>query len=736
MNRVRITLFGILPFLSGSLLAQSQAPNEQNKPARPRIGLVLSGGSALGLSHVGVLQWLEEHHVPVTYIGGTSMGGLVGGLFATGYDSAEMKEFVRSIDWRNVLSPAPDFHDLAFRRKEDSRQFPNRLQLGLRKGVRLPPSISSGQEVGLALSQFAAPYGEYRSFDDLPTPFRCVATNLINGEQVVFKQGSLPIALRATMSLPGVFSPLKVDNMVLADGGMLNNLPVDVVKAMGADLIIAVALVDPEAPKESLESLVGVGKRSIAVMIDANERRSMAMADLLVVPDMTGLASSDFAKFEQMEQRGYEAAEKKKAFLLTLAVSDEEYARYVAERKRKRLPKKITPTFVVVKGVEDDRQEKSLEDTLGHELNGKPLDHETVENSLNGVAGLGPYQSAAYDFVKKDSADGLQVKVQPKTFAPPVMDTGINIDGSQASNIRFGMGARFTFFNFGGPNSELRTDLTVGQNTSVGVEYYYRLGLSRWFVAPRGYYSHREEDVYTGDTATSVLRVHEFDLGTDLGYAVSRFQELRLGYQYVHEDPVLSVGVYIPVLSEPPAGVHGARFLWSYDSQDSNIVPRHGIYSNMSANWNFGTPSGLSQFGVIQERVDVATPLGSRYSLIYTLGGGTVLGPKAYLPPFTMGGPDNLSSLGLGQLRGDRYFYGGIDALRAFSVDRSSYLNKVYLAIGAEAGKAFYGSNVGSPIYDGVLGVVAESPMGIIFLGGSYGSADSHRIFFRIGRLF
>ncbi len=164
------TQLGLILAVSG--IAWAAAPAE---PARPRIGLVLSGGGALGLSHVGVLQWLEEHRIPVAYVGGTSMGGLVGGLFATGHDAAEMKAFVRSIDWRSVLNPAPPFPALAFRRKEDRRDFPNKLELGLRKGVQLPSGLSPGHEVGLVLSSFAAPYAEYRSFDDLPTPFRCVA---------------------------------------------------------------------------------------------------------------------------------------------------------------------------------------------------------------------------------------------------------------------------------------------------------------------------------------------------------------------------------------------------------------------------------------------------------------------------------------------------------------------------------------------------------------------------------
>ena len=732
---MKLALIGILTFLGGALLAESPAPNHSNKPARPRIGLVLSGGSALGLSHVGVLQWMEEHRIPVTFVGGTSMGGLVGGLFATGHDSAEMKAFVRSIDWGDVLSPAPPYHDVAFRRKEDFREFPNKLQLGLRHGVQLPPSISSGQEVGLVLSQFAAPYSEYRSFDDLPTPFRCVATNLVNGEQVVFKQGSLSTALRATMSLPAVFAPVRVDNMILADGGMLNNLPVDVVKGMGADLIIAVALVDAEAKQESLQSMMGVAKRSIAVMIDANERRSMAQADLLVVPDLTGLQSSDFHKFEEMEKRGYEAAEKKKAFLSTLSVSEEEYAQWVAERQRKRLPKTITPTFVKVTGVQGAIEE-SLQAHLVERHNSQPVDAKKIDDSLTEIAGLGPYQSATYSFVKKDGADGLRVDIQPKTFAPPLMDTGINIEGSQTGNIRFGMGARLTYFNLGAPNSELRTDVTVGLTNSIGTEYYRRLGFSRWFVAPQGYYSRRQEDVYTADRVTSTLRVREFGIGSDFGLAVSRYQELRVGYQYAHLDPTLSTGEYIPGLSEAAAGFQVARFRWAYDGQDSNIVPRHGIRSTLDARWNFGTPSAITQFGVLEERLTAASSFGPRYSMVTGLAGGTIVGPRSYLPPFALGGPGNLSALGRGQLRGDRYYLGNVQGLRAFSTDRSSFMHRVYFDLGVEMGNAFSDSDLGKPLYDGLFGVVGESPIGIIFIGGSYGSDSNHKFFFRIGRLF
>ena len=731
MRRTSVTFLVI----AGVLAAQSQPTYRRDGPARPRIGLVLSGGGALGLAHVGVLQWFEEHRIPVAYVGGTSMGGLVGALFATGHNSMEMREFIDSIDWASAFNPAPPFREVAFRRKEDRREFPNVLQLGLRNGVRLPSSLSSGHEVGLVLSRFAAPYAEIRSFDELPTPFRCVATNLLNGQEVVFSQGPLGTALRATMSLPAIFAPVEVDNMLLADGGLLNNLPVQVVKDMGADIIIAVPLVDPDSKKESLASLLHVSRRSIALMIDANERRSMTLADLLVSPDLTGFTSKDFARYEEMVRRGYESAEKKKSFLSTLAVSESEYAEYVAERNRRRLPRTITPTFVTVRGEEGLRQHH-IEEALEKELTGRRLQHDAIERRLTEVAGLGPYLSASYGFVKQGSAEGIRVDAVRKSYSPPILDTGVNIEGTQTGNIRFGFGARLTYFDFWRPGSELRADLTIGLNNSIGSEYYYRMGSSRWFVAPRGYYSRRQEDVYTGKDVTSILRVREANAGSDLGLAVSRFQELRVGYEYSYIKPSISSGVFIPGLSQAAGNMQTTRLRWAYDGQDSNTVPRHGFRSTMEARWNFTAPSGTPQYGTAEGRLSWANSFGPQYSIVSGMNGGTIVGPGAYLPPFTLGGPGNLSAIGRGQMRGERYYHGSVQALRAFSPERGNFLNNVYLDAGFEAGRAFSDAAFIKPVYDGLAGVVVASPVGVIFVGGSYGSSGNHRFFFRIGRAF
>jgi NTE family protein len=470
-------------------------------------------------------------------------------------------------------------------------------------------------------------------------------------------------------------------------------------------------------------------------MIDANERKSMALADLLVAPDLAGLTSSDFAKFEEMEKRGYEAAEKKKALLQTLSVSEEEWRQYLAARQRKRLPKQITPSFVAVRGVDEARQ-KSIEADLKEMLDGQALTPGLIDESLTEIAGYGPYSSANYAFVKKDGVEGLQVNVQRKAYGQPVLDTGLNIEGSETANIRFGFGMRLTFMDFGGPNSEWRSDVTVGRNNSVATEYYRRLGQSRWFVAPRGFYSRSQEDVYTDNDRTSILKVVEGGAGADFGYAFSRFQEFRLGYQYNHIDRSVSSGVAIPWLTQAAAGLQSARFRWVYDAQDSPLVPRHGIHSILNAGWTFGVPSGTPQYGVLEERLQVGKSFGPRYTLIPALAGGTIAGPKSYLPPFSLGGPGAMSAFGLGQFRGDRYYYGGLHGLRAFSADRSSFFNKVHLDLGVEMGKAFTNIEQGMPAYDGLVGVVGETPLGIVFVGYSHGTAGNNRFFFRIGRMF
>ena len=236
----------------------SHAGDFQDKLAgRLRIGVALEGGGALGLAHIGVLKWFEEHHIPVDYVAGTSMGGLVGGFYATGMSPEELKKLIDGVDWNKVLGDTTPYEDLSYRRKEDQRAYPNALVLGLRNGLSLPSGLNSGQQIGLLIDKITLPYYGLNSFEDLPTPFRCVATDLVTGKEVVFDKGSLAEALRSTMSIPGAFKPVFDKDRVLVDGGLVNNLPTDVVKEMGADIVIAVHL-ETAPSKRKILSLFSV----------------------------------------------------------------------------------------------------------------------------------------------------------------------------------------------------------------------------------------------------------------------------------------------------------------------------------------------------------------------------------------------------------------------------------------------------------------------------------------------
>ncbi len=220
-----------------------QPPRIVREATRPTVGVAFGGGSARGIAHVGVIRWLEEHRIPIDVAAGTSMGGLVGGAYATGMEPDELQTFITTLDWDQLFG-ASNFAHKNIRRKADARAYPSRLEFGLRGGIVPPSALNNGEYVELLLGRIAAPYFDMKDFDDLPTPFRTVAVDLLSAQPVIMRSGSLADAMRATMSLPLIFPPTPVNGQVLVDGGTMDNVPADVVKAMGASHVIAVNVGD------------------------------------------------------------------------------------------------------------------------------------------------------------------------------------------------------------------------------------------------------------------------------------------------------------------------------------------------------------------------------------------------------------------------------------------------------------------------------------------------------------
>jgi len=709
-----------------------QAQNAE-PPKRARLGLALSGGSALALAHIGVIKWLEENRIPVEYIAGTSMGGLVSGLYASGMDSKEMQDYVSGVNWQEVFISGVPYGQKTFRRKEDLRDYPNRFELGLHKGLEVPFSLNPGQGVNLVVSRVAAPYSEMKSFDDMPTPFRAVATDLVSGNKVVYDKGDLFDAMRATMSIPAYFAPVRQGKRVMVDGGTLQNIPVEAVKDMGADTIVAVELNDTMLKPYEPTSLINVLGRTMAVMIISNEMRSLAQANLILSPDLKGLDSFDFTAAEEFIKRGYAAAEKQAQLLRSFAVSEQEWQQYLENRKAKRRSQVITPKFIQVEGAVPGSNERILA-RLGRFM-GEPVDAAALDNTLTRVAGAGRYDSSDYRYVQRGGEDGLVVNLHRKTYGPPVLNTVLDVDGSDIYDVVFGIGGRVTFFDFGGYNSEWRTDFNLGYRNILNSEYYWRINASRFFIAPRGYLDYSRQPLYQGNQRVADYRIKRQGGGMDVGLLAGRSNEFRFGLDASHVEAFASTGA--TTLPRGDGAFQLIRGKWQLNAMDEPIIPHNGARITVQGSLVFDTPDGLpSHYPIAESRIVLAREFSRRHIFIMSLAGGTTAGHDTALPAFTLGGPLRLTALARDQFFGNNYYYSGFAYLRSLTNAQLSLFGRPYLTFAYELGNAFNDIRDANPYNNAVVGVTVETPFGGLLVGGAFGEQGNHKFFFRIGRLF
>jgi NTE family protein len=706
---------------------------EQAHP-RPKIAVALQGGGAKGLAHIGVLQWLEDHHIPVDYVAGTSMGGLVGGLYATGHSPAEIERIVRGINWNEVLSGTTPYRELAFRRKEDLRAFPNGLELGLREGLQPPGGLISGQGVRFVIDRYVLPYSDGRSFDSLPVPFRCVATDLVSGKSIVFKDGSLTDALRATMSIPGVFSPVKQDGKILADGGLLNNLPTDVAKQMGADIVIGVHLTTgPVAPK-NLTSLFQVAAGSSDVMIDSNELRGMEGADILITVNLQGYTTLDFSRVEEIIPKGVSAAQERSNVLQRLSVSDDEWNQYLATRDSRLVKTVPPPQFVEVKGT-NPNVAKDIEKQLSP-LVDKPIDTKGLEKDLTRQVGLGRLNSLSYSLINRNDKQGLLISAEEKDYAPPWLKPGFAIDGSDPNNVQFTFGARFTIADLGGYRSELRTDFSVGSTYLIGSEYYHPLtATSRWFIAPAVYASRSPLNLYAADTFLAQYKLNRVDGTFDLGYAIDRFSEFRIGYDAGYLKTSRWIGS--PLLPSVSGRTGQVRARYALDRLDNPIIPRSGIALLVNGGWTDSHPAAQNSFPSAEMAFQAFHKISDPASLFFTAAGGTVFGHEQIgLPLFSLGGPGRLAAYGINEFLTNQYFYFRGGYLRRLGKVPSFLGSGFYLDAHYEVAKPYGLPRAPTLPNDGVIGIIADTFVGPVLIGGSIGDSGHRKWFFQLGRVF
>ena len=712
------------------------AASVQAQPkGRLRIGVALEGGGALGLAHVGVLEWFEQHHIPVDYVAGTSMGGLIGGFYATGMSPKELKKLIEGVDWNEILSDATPFEDLSYRRKEDQRAYPNSFILGLRKGLSIPSGLNSGHQIGLLIDRITLPYFKSEAFEELPTPFRCVATDLVSGKQVVFEQGTLAEALRSTMSIPGAFKPVFDKDRVLVDGGLVNNLPTDVVKEMGADVVIAVHLDTKPMEAKDIKSLINVLDQSIRVLIAESELRGLARADAVVSVALGGYTSTDYKKYDPIMQKGYEAAAAKSPLLEKFALSDAEWQEYMREREARKKTLAPVPQFIRVEGADTAQQTENIEHFLAP-LAGKPLDTDKLDRELTRLTGVGRYDTVGYRMMERDGQQGLLIQVSEKNYAPPTIQPGFEVDGSESEEVGFTLGTRLTFLDVAGFRSEWRTDVLFGNTYGLGSELYRPFTpLSKWFIAPHGEASTRVFKVYERGNPLADYKLGQAKLGMDLGYGFDRFSELRFGYEVGYLDANLRIGA--PVFNSVSGRVGDAKLHYLLDHTDSPVIPRSGVRSETTFRWFDTSPGATSAFPSLQMNLEYFQPVSALGSVFVDGEGGTTFGfANTGIPQFFLGGPLTLSAYGLNELQGNQYYLFRAGYLHDLWTLPPLVGKRIFVIGSYEFAKMYGAPNESKFPNDVAAGVLAETVIGPLFVGGSVGDTGHHKWFFQLGRVF
>jgi len=700
--------------------------------AGPRIGIALDGGGALGLAHIGVLRWMEEHHIPVQYVAGTSMGGLIGGLYATGRSPQEISAFAGQINWDGVLGEATAFRDLAYRRKEDATDFPASLQLAWKKGLRVKEGANSGQQVRLLLDEIALPYSEVKDFNALPLPFACVATDMVTAEKHIFRTGDLNIALRATMSLPGIFPPVRANGTVYADGGLVDNLPVGVAKGMGAEKVIAIYLqTAPLDPKEPLSALTVFG-RAISVMIASNEQPSLKAADVVVSIPLQKYTAMQYNRLQEFIDTGYAAAEASKAALLAFAVDDATWEKYTTWRDARKRATPM-PQFVTVNGLNKDlkqRVEAALKDDVG-----KPIDPKHVDQQLTQLSGGGRVSDATYGLTQRDGQQGLEVTAQEKPFGSTIIRPLIAVDGWNVENILLNLGARVTFMDLGGFRSEWRNDFIVGSELGFFTDYLHPISpQSHMFFSAHGIADNSPLYIYTERYLLALYRERIYGGGGDLDYIINRKSELRVGYEAEHMKLSTEVGTddFYPT-EDGRVGLARARY--EYQGVNDATVPTAGfmLYA-MTGYWDARPSAGYS-FGSAEVRAMEFLPIGERSTIYGAASGGSTLNKNpGGLPLYSLGGSLRLPAYNQNELLTNQYFLfqGGYE----YKLTSLPALigGKVLLFGGADVAKAYYVANKPGLAGDGVVGIVVNTFLGPLLFGGSVGDSGHRKIFIQFGK--
>jgi NTE family protein len=632
--------------LLAALLLNAAGAFAQEK--KPRIGLVLGGGGARGMAHLGVLKVLEEMRIPISCVAGTSMGALVGGVYAAGVPVEEMTERVGRIDWRDMFKDDPPRAEKPFRAKQDDFQNLFAFELGQRGlSLLLPPGATAGYKFEFLLREMVARSGNFaqQDFDLLPIPYRALATNIENGTSRVFRRGDLVKAMRASMSVPGAIAPVEIDGALYVDGGLLQNLPVAAAREACADVVIAVNVGSELLRREELGTAFGISLQMLNVLMEQNVRSSLASltsADVLITPELGAFSSADFETAAMLIPRGEAAARAQAEKLRKFSATESEYQAWRASLAARLASVPPVTEVRVATGrgrVNPQVIERELAEVPGIDLRRRTERDFSVANlnvRLEQVYGGGDFERMDYEFIDGPAGRAVEVRGVEKSWGPNYVKFGLGLAAdSDQTRFNLGISLRATWLNSLG--AEWRNDVQLGFSNRLASEFYQPLSFrSGAFVAPRIELNERPiaffvEGRRIGEYTVATARAH-LDAGLQ-----NKYGELRLGAftGSLNAKEDFGLVTLLPDYSIAQTGYTASAIL---DQIDRPQFPRSGVYASIKA---FGIvrsddPEGV--YGKAEGFALAAKSWGNHTLQLAGYYGDTIHGETPVYDPFLLGG--------------------------------------------------------------------------------------------------
>jgi NTE family protein len=704
---------------------------------RPRIGLALSGGGARGASHVGVLKILERERIPIDYIVGTSMGSIVGGMYASGMSPEEIEAQLVAVDWDNVFQDKVDREDRSFRRKTDDRLWLVEGKLGFNDG-----KLVQGQKINQLLIALTLPVADIDDFDELAIPYRAVAADIVTGETVVLDSGNLPKAIRASMSIPAIMSPVPWGDRDLVDGGIASNLPIGVVREMGADIVIAVDISTPLSQEDVAASLLSVAEQLSGFLVRNNveaEIATLGPQDILLVPDLGDIGSADFDRIAEAIPTGVESAEAHLTELRRLSLDEPAYAEHVAAR---RMPDSDPPVIEFLRidnqtRVSDQYVFAKLHATQpGQQIVGRPLDVEGLEKGIDELYGLEIFSHVTYEVVEENGRHGLQVRTLPRNWGPNYLQLGAKWNTSFNGEGIFNFSASLLKTEMNSWNGEWRTAVSVGEEPGILTDFFQPLGkFGRWFVGARGSLDQFNVNSFAEGTVDieEQARITQFAASAYAGREFATWGRGSLVYTLGGGEREIRIGD--PSIPDQDFDIGELSLVLEADRLDDLYFPTHGHFASATYRIN---RTGLGASQNYDQALFAARIARSRGKNTFSFGADYRTTISGEAPPerrFRIGGLFNLSGFEFNQLSGQHYGR-VIGQVRRIFWDAG--FAEVSIGTSVEYGNVWENRSeidLGDGLFAGSLYLGANTGIGPVHLGYGHAEGGTGSFYLYVGAL-